>query len=118
MKMNIDKSSAFQSDVPREVSSSLAKITDTQKVIRKKFVKAYANRIDHEKDVNQTMKPLTGTHTAINKNRKKKLLKVNNINELCNELQMFINSQISGNTNYSQEIKMIISKLRELNIIV
>lgn len=101
-------------------SNSIAKVSDTQNVIRKKFVKAYSNRIDYENDVNQSIKPLTCSQstTTTKKHKKNSLLKVNNINKLCIRLQKHINSQISTNVNYSQEIRMIISKLRELGIVV
>lgn len=98
--------------------SNIEKISGTQKVIRKKFVKAYANRTDHENEVNRSIKPLTCIRTTVKKPNKNSLLKVNSINELCNRLQKHINSQISTNDNYSQEISTIISKLRELKIIV
>lgn len=97
--------------------SSLAKIFATQKVIKKKFEKAYSNRLDHENDVNQAMKPLTCSRSTTKQINKNSLLKINDANELCNRLQKLINSQISNNDNYSQEINMIISKLRELKII-
>lgn len=104
----------------QEQCSCFAKIADTQKVIKNKFVKAYTNRVDHENDVNETMKPLTCSHrtTTSKPNNKNSLLKINDTNELCNRLQKLINSQISRNVNYSQEIEMIISKLHELGIIV
>lgn len=103
--------------------SSLAKISDTQKVIKNKFIKAYSNRVDHENDVNETMKPLicrrrTTTTTTTEQTNKNDLFKSNDINELCIRLQKLVNSQICRNCNYSQEIKIIINKLHELGIIM
>lgn len=118
--MNINKCRTFQGNMSHE-PDSLAKISATQTVIKNKFVKAYTNRIEHENDVNETMKPLTCSRqrrSTSKKTNKNSLLNINDINELCNRLQKLINSQISRNVNYSQEIKMIISKLRELGIIV
>lgn len=51
--------------------SSLAKISDTQKIIKNKFIKAYSNRVDHENDVNESLKPLS----SINRTSTKKLNK-------------------------------------------
>lgn len=99
-------------------SNRIAKISATQNVIRKKFVKTYSNRIDHENNVNQSIKPLTCSRSTSKKCNKNSLLKVNNINMLCNRLQKHINSQISTNVNYRQEIRAIISTLRELGIVV
>lgn len=111
------KCSAFQYNMGQE-QNSLAKISATQKVIKNKFVKAYTNRVDHGNDVNETMRPLTcSRRSSTNRTKKNSLLEIN-INELCNRLQKLINSQISRKVNYRQEIKMIISRLRELGIIV
>lgn len=60
-KMNSDKSTANQEKMNQD---SVSKITATQNVIRNKFKKAYKNRLDHEHDVNQAMKPLTVTSSS------------------------------------------------------
>lgn len=100
--------------------SSLAKISDTQKVIKNKFIKAYSNRVDHENDVNETMKPLTcSQRTTTKQTNKNSLLKIDDINKLCIRLQKNFNSQKTcRNCNYRQEIEIIIDKLYEFGIIV
>lgn len=40
------------------------KLSATRNIIRNKFEKAYANRIEREKDVNLAMKPLTAAHSS------------------------------------------------------
>lgn len=92
----------------------LTKIFATQSVIRNKFIEAYTNRIDHENDVNKTIKrPFTSI--SFNKNSS---LKINVINKLCKRLQKLINLWKNGNDNYNQELKIIIDKLRQHEIIV
>lgn len=39
--------------------ANVSKLSATQNVLRKKFEKAYTNRLEHEREVNQAMKPLT-----------------------------------------------------------
>lgn len=96
----------------------LAKLTATQKVIKNKFVEAQTRRVEHENDVNKTIKPLTRISRTISKpTSKNSLLENIDINKLCNRLQTHINSQISTNADNKREMKMIISKLRELGVI-
>lgn len=38
---------------------SASKLTATQNVLRKKYNKAYMNRVEHEREVNEAMKPHT-----------------------------------------------------------
>lgn len=108
----MEKCKAFQNNMPQERSSS-AKMIAVQKIIKKKFIKAYTNRINHENIVNGAMKPLSHK----NRSTSKQTSKIIDSNKLCNQLQKLIDSQMDRNENYSQEIEMIINKLRELEII-
>lgn len=42
----------------------MSKLTTTQNVIRNKFKKIHANRLVHEQNVEQTLKPLTATASS------------------------------------------------------
>lgn len=122
--MNIDESTAIHEKMCQG-EDDISKLTATQNVIRNKFEKAYVNRLEHEHDVNQAMKPLTSPTTSLlslvtpqNSSFKTSSLEINNINDLCKRLQKLINSPINTNDNRNQEITCIIGKLRELEIIV
>lgn len=108
-------------DLPQR-HDNISKINETQRVIRNKFKTAYANRIDHEHNVNQAMQPLSdslsATTTASNHSLKYSSLVTNDVNDLCNRLQHLLESQTKRNVNHEQEIKTIIYKLRDLEIIV
>lgn len=93
--------------------SSLAKISDAQKIIKNKFIKAYSIRVDHENDVNEALKPLS----SINRTSTKKTKQIAISNKLCVRLQKLLDSQTSRNADYRHVIEMIIAKLRELEII-
>lgn len=54
--MYIDEFNENLEKIDRAMTS---KINATQKVIRNKFKKAYTNRIEHERDVNRAMNPIT-----------------------------------------------------------
>lgn len=91
-----------------------AKISAAQKVIKSKFLKAYTNRVNHEKCVNDTMKPLYCRRHTTSKETVNKI----DSNKLCNRLQKLIESQSSRKINFKREIEIIIGKLRELEIII
>lgn len=117
--MNTNDCEASQGHMGRKVCG-LAKLTATQKVIKNKFIEAYTSRVEHENDVNELIKPFSHiSHTISKQRNKNSLLKNNDLNLLCNRLQTLINSQqISTNADNKHEMKMIISKLRELDVIV
>lgn len=111
--LNTTVCKATQGQMARKVSG-LAKLTATQKVIKNKFIEAYKSRVEHENDVNKSMKPHSHISRTISKQTSK-----NSINQLCNRLQTLINSHTSTNAdNNKHEMKMIISKLSELGVIV
>lgn len=104
----------------KELSNS-AKIAAAQKVIKNKFFNAYTNRVSHEKNVNETIKPMSRRNrTTTTATTTKETSKFFDCNALCIRLQKLIESQAkgSGKKNYSREIELIISKLREMEIIV
>lgn len=111
--------------------------TTTQNVIRNKFQKAYANRLEHEQDVEQSMKshtvsplptpasPITTTSvtTTIPATTTSSDAKTNNEmqfdpNQLCDKLRVLMNSPVADSLHQKREISFIIKKLRELEIIV
>lgn len=107
----------------------MSKLSVTQNVIRNKFKKACANRLEHEHDVDQAMKPflmessneVTSSSTAaLTKNSKEvgNEKKQYNSNELCERLRLLLTSRIVGSVNHTQEINTIISELRELEILI
>lgn len=85
-------------------------LADTQKIIKNKFIKAYSSRIDHENDVNETIKPMSHNNRTSTKRVEQFIVG----NKLCNRLQKLLDSQTKRNDH---EIEMIIVKLRELDII-
>lgn len=56
--MEHDESTAIQEKMDQD---SGLKLTATQNVIRNKFKRAYSNRLEHEHDVSQAIKPITTT---------------------------------------------------------
>lgn len=109
------------------------KMIATQNVIKSKFSKAKANRIEQENNLKQTMRPLlavssthsrpttTSTKTADNKNRKdinNIHFSFNNPNELCERLRIHLSTMSENDVKQEEEMKAIINKLRELEILV
>lgn len=92
------------------------KISSIQNVIKNKYSKAYANRLEYEHHVKEAMKPLTSSPTTITYGKKDE--KEFDLNELCVKLRSLIKTEIAGNEYQTHEISFIIAKLRELEIIV
>lgn len=83
-------------------------LTATQNVIRNKFEKLHADRLEREQDVEQTLKPIAVTST------KSILIKSNNNpNALCDELRKLL--LLSSD---KQSIDDVLKELRDLDIIV
>lgn len=113
---------------------SMSKLSVTQNVIRDKFKKAYANRLEHEHDADQTMKPFlmesSNEATSLSTSSTSTLLKKDskevgrneesqyNSNELCKRLRLLLTSRIVGSVDHTPEINTIIAELRELKILV
>lgn len=94
----------------------MLKLTATQNVIRNKFRKIHANRLDHEQNVEQTLKPLEET-TASTDNQSRLIIKLNSDpNAICDELRRLL--LLSSHTNEKQSIDSILKELRDLDIIV
>lgn len=117
----------------------MLKLTDTRNIIRKKFKKACLNRLECERDANQAMKPLatintdnltsvehdsplpkatTTTKTTKIYTHQSRIIE-NDPNDLCARLRSLLASKKS--CDYAQrieEIKSIIAKLYDLNVLV
>lgn len=114
----------------------LLKLADAQKIIRNKFKKACAKRIESERDVDRAMLPLTATNTSelnsfehdsfppnaslakTHSSRKIKFRKseLNDPNALCSRLKLLLAS--SKITKRTDEINAIIKHLRDHEILV
>lgn len=118
-------------------TNKLKKIADTQSIIRKKFKKAYANRLEREHEVNQVMKPLIEPSTSTKKydmqpqhrqihakndskrSVKYKLAISNEPNDLCNRLRIIsASSNAVVDVKHTEEKNAIITRLRELNLLL
>lgn len=111
----------------------MSKLNATQDVIRNKFKQIHANRLEHEHNVEQTLKPLTADSTptsppppqtdAIEKMsqlRSRNISKVNHHdpNALCDELRTQLYSPLADSKNSKHLINAILEELRVLDIIV
>lgn len=115
----------------------ITKLAATQNVIKNKFSKAYANRLEHENNLNQAMQPLfielvndttplsitkqsrpmTSTKVVDNKNCNREA-GFNNPNELCDRLRILLSAVIVGDVKHVEEMNAIIMKLHELEILL
>lgn len=107
-----------------------SKLTATQNVIRNKFHKACAIRLENERDSNDAMKHLTissiitndleskntSSHNIINTNKKNKI----DPNKLCDNLKTLLatSTQNVGQMTYTHQMKAILDELRDLQIII
>lgn len=124
-----------QKSMSNAISSQLAV---TQNVIRNKFEKACINRLEHEKDVNQVLKPLIANPTSsstcddrhqqqqstaavkikLNESVKSRLMRTSNPNELCARLRVLLAAANTTNVmKRIKEINAILEKLVELGIL-
>lgn len=94
-----------------------SKISDTRNVITNKFKMAHINRLEREHELNQSMKPLTTPLSTSNHANKTEPVQ-NDPNKICIRLKLLTNSRNMGNMQHTQEIDSIITKLRELKIII
>lgn len=119
--MNLNNSTSFQEKQSESMSNEIAlKITDTRNAIMNKFKMAYMNRLEREHELNQSMKPLTTpplSATSNHANTKTESMQ-NDPNKICIRLKVLLNSKNMDNMQHTQEINSIISKLRELEIII
>lgn len=97
--------------------NNVSNLSKTQSVIRNKFAKAHANRLENEHDVEQALQPLvskTENHVdSVNIENS-----VVDLNELCNRLRFLLTTQCAGKADHTKEINAIISKLCELKILI
>lgn len=130
--MTLQNSKSHQEE-NNEANEIKTKMISTQDVIKNKFSKAYANRIEQEKKLKQTMRSLlavssthsraatTSTKTTDNKNNKginHIHFSFNNPNELCERLRKLILIMNEDDVKQVEEMNAIINKLRELEILV
>lgn len=92
-----------------------SKFTAAQNVIKKKFEEALMNRLEHERNVNHTIKQ-TSNSTAIDAPG----INECNPNELCIKLKSLIDASNRSEDKkiHNTEINSIIAKLYDLNILV
>lgn len=97
------------------------KLIATRNVIKNKFHKAYADRIEHENKLKQTIRPTTtSTKTSADKNNKEidnNIISFNNPNEMCERLRKLISTSCEDDVKQVEEMKAIIKKLHEQEIL-
>lgn len=112
--MNHNNSTSIQERQSESMSNEIApKIADTRNVIMNKFKMTHMNRLEHEHELNQTMKHVNEARTNQIDERMQ-----NDPNKLCIRLKLLIKSKNAGNMQHAHEINSIMAKLRELEIIV
>lgn len=112
-------------------SNPLLKLTNTRNIIRKKFKIACMNRLECERDANQAMKPIASTTTKTKNfplaiapiarinSQQSRIIETNDPNDLCARLRALLASNKSyDNAQCIEEIKAIIAKLYDLNILL
>lgn len=104
----------FQMKMDQDTVSKFAK---TQSIIKNKFTVAHANRLECEHNVNQAMQPLVRT-TVKHIDTKNDECKSVDLNVLCNRLRLLLSTQNASKVDHSEEINTIISKLRDLKILI
>lgn len=77
----------------------VTKIAATQSVIKNKFEKACANRLEHERDVNQMMQPLTAAAT-------KTFSSPTIINDSASQKDDFSLRNLSNSKNAAQQLRL------------
>lgn len=100
------------------------KMVAAQNIIKEKFSKAFANRIINENNLNHVKQPLlmrisddvSSLPVASSLNvPETSIIKPNDI---CNRLRIVVSKMIAGEVQHEGEMKNIIMRLRELEIIV
>lgn len=108
----------------------IPEIATTQSVLKNKFEKALANRIENEYNTSETFETLNKDDSLRNIPKIKTIAKnnfadtsiihnsIDDPNKLCDRLRFILNAQFVCDVNYSEEINTIFKKLRELDLIV
>lgn len=103
--------------------SNMLKITNAQKTIKKKFKKAYTNRLECEREVIRAIKPLNtktkqneftlpGASTTLK-------IETSDPNVLCTRLRVLLaSSKTSNKVQHTDEINSIINRLHELGLLI
>lgn len=104
------------------------KLLETQSIIKNKFNKAYANRLEQEDNLFQTtstspLHPVESSNDATSLSITKHSINIthnnpNNPNELCDKLRLLLSTMIDGDVKHREEMNAIVTRLRELNILV
>lgn len=91
------------------------KIADTQNIIRNKFTKACANRLECERSTNQAMQQQTSAKIYSNKSRK---IETNDPNYLCTRLRVLLTIPNMDEVQHAAEVNAIISHLHASGILL
>lgn len=95
------------------------KLSAIKKTIRNKYKAACAIRLECERDAGHAMKPLTASKSSVESSSKYRNIEKNSINHLCTRLKALLSStKMPNDKQRIQEIKAIINRMRDLNIIV
>lgn len=134
--MELDKSIDQQEKINQDSESgaTISKIAFTRNIIRKKYKEAFMNRIVNEQEIKrhanietQTYDLQSDQNRSQTKTKNKKhqrtttttdICSKQDPNELCMRLRILMSASMAGNAHNACEIREIISKLRELEIIV
>lgn len=108
-KYTVNEEKTEQGSMLNTISSQ---IVNTQKAIRNKFEKSCMNRLEHEHDVIQAMKPLVSIRSS---SLTSTPIPNENPNELCNRLRVLLDAD---DLKHADEINLIVMKLRELEILI
>lgn len=106
------------------------KFIATQNIIKNKYCKAYANRLEHENELKHTIQPIhmvstndaSTTHSRPMSTTKEIVVDINaensNPNKLCEKMRLLLSPMNACDLAHVEEINSIIVKLREQEIIV
>lgn len=95
----------------------VSEIFKTQCIIRNKFTEAYTNRLESERNVNQTLQPLVKKTVKHVDSANEENSSVD-LNDLCKRLRLLISTQIASKVDHTEEINTIITKLHDLEILL
>lgn len=105
---------------------TMSKLNVTQNTIRNKFNEIHANRLEHEHDVQQTLKPLEADEPKsssdiselqpqLRVSHQFRLIESRDPNILCDELRVMLSAPHASS---KQAIDAILRELRSLDIIL
>lgn len=122
--VNHGKSTELQEKKEEDSSSKSfnKKITDAKNTIRKKFKKAYMNRLESECEVNRAINPLTRTKRnkfSLPGASAAQKIETSDPNVLCTRLRVLLAaSKTSNEVQRTDEMNAIINRLHELGLLI